>query len=126
LVASPWRTLAKAVDALPRDPTAQDLHQIRILAKRVRYAAEAAGPVVGKKAFRFAAALAGLQTVLGHHQDATVAEAWLRTAVEGADATVSLAAGELIAVQLAEASACRRQWPKAWDRAAGKKLRSWM
>jgi len=126
LVASPWRKLAHAVDALPAGPSADDLHQIRILAKRARYAAEAVAPLVGGKASKFAATLAGLQTVLGDLQDATVAEAWLRAAAEGADATVSLAAGELIAVQLAEASACRARWPKSWDKASAKKLRTWM
>jgi CHAD domain-containing protein len=113
------------VKALPTDPPDADLHQIRILAKRARYAAEAAGPLAGKKASAFAGALAGLQTVLGDHQDAVVAEAWLRTATAGPDG-VSLAAGELIAMQRAEAAASRKRWPKAWDRASEKKLRSWL
>jgi len=126
LVSNPWRELRKAVKALPDDPPPEDLHQIRILAKRARYAAEAAAPLVGKKASRFAAALADLQTVLGDHQDAMVAEAWLRGAVEGADAEVSLAVGELIAMQLAEAARNRKQWPKAWAKASDEKLRSWM
>ena len=126
LVAAPWRKLKKAVDALPADPADVDLHQIRILAKRTRYAAEAAAPLVGKRAKAFASAVADLQEVLGDHQDAVVAEAWLRGAVEGADAAVSLAAGELIAVQMAEAAEGRKRWPKAWKTASAKKLRSWM
>ena len=126
LVATPWRKLRKAVEALPADPPDADLHQIRILAKRTRYAAEAAAPLVGKKAKAFAAAVAGLQEVLGDHQDAVVAEAWLRGAVEGADAAVSLAAGELIAVQMAEAADTRGRWKKAWKKASAEKLRSWM
>jgi len=126
LVAGPWRKLRKAVEALPADPPDADLHQIRILAKRARYAAEAAAPLVGKKAAQFASAVADVQEVLGDHQDAVVAEAWLRSAVEGADAAVSLAAGELIAVQMAEAAEHRKQWPKAWKKASAEKLRSWM
>ncbi|MGI8807393.1 MAG: CHAD domain-containing protein [Acidimicrobiales bacterium] len=129
LVAGPWRTLRKAVKALPADPPDADLHRIRILAKRARYAAEAAAPTVGKKATAFAAALADLQGVLGDHQDAVVAEAWLRAAVQSADdpdSGVSLVAGELIALQRTEAEAGRRQWRKAWDKAAEKKLRSWL
>ena len=126
LVAAPWRKLRKAVDALPADPPDADLHQIRILAKRTRYAAEAAAPLVGKKAKAFASAVADLQEVLGDHQDAVVAEAWLRAAVEGADAAVSLAAGELIAVQMAEAAEGRKRWRKAWKTASAEKLRSWM
>jgi CHAD domain-containing protein len=126
LVAGPWRKLRKAVEALPPEPSDADLHQIRILAKRTRYASEAAAPLVGKKAAAFAKAVADLQEVLGDHQDAVVAEAWLRAAVEGADAGVSLAAGELIAVQMAEAAAGRRRWPKAWKKVSAEKLRSWM
>ena len=126
LVAAPWRSLRKAVERLPADPPDADLHRVRILAKRTRYAAEAAAPLVGKKAATFAAKVAGLQEVLGDHQDAVVAEAWLRGAVEGADAAVSLAAGELIAVQMAEAAEGRRRWRKAWKKAADGKLRSWM
>ena len=126
LVAKPWRKLRKAVDALPADPPDSDLHQIRILAKRTRYAAEAAAPLVGKKAKAFASAVADLQEILGDHQDAVVAEAWLRGAVEGADAAVSLAAGELIAVQMAQAAEGRRLWRKAWKKASAEKLRSWM
>ncbi|HEX7277035.1 MAG TPA: CHAD domain-containing protein, partial [Acidimicrobiales bacterium] len=126
LVATPWRKLRKAVEALPADPPDADLHQIRILAKRTRYAAEAAAPLVGRKAKAFAAAVAGLQEVLGDHQDAVVAEAWLRGAVEGADAAVSLAAGELIAVQMAQAAEGRKLWRKAWQKASAEKLRTWM
>jgi CHAD domain-containing protein len=126
LVAAPWRKLRKAVEALPDEPAPEELHRVRILAKRARYAAEAAAPVAGKKATAFAAALAGLQTVLGDHQDAMVAEAWLRAAAEGADPAVSLAAGELIAIQLADAAACRSQWRRAWTKTADKKLRSWL
>jgi CHAD domain-containing protein len=126
LVAVPWRKLRKAVEALPADPPDTDLHQIRILAKRTRYAAEAAAPLVGKKATAFASAVADLQEVLGDHQDAVVAEAWLRGAVEGADAAVCLAAGELIAVQMAEAAQGRKRWRKAWKNASAEKLRTWM
>ena len=126
LVAAPWRKLRKAVDALPGEPPDADLHRIRILAKRTRYAAEAAAPLVGKKAAKFASAVADLQDVLGDHQDAVVAEAWLRGAVEGADAAVSLAAGELIALQMAQAAECRERWPKAWRKASADKLRTWM
>ena len=69
-----------------------------------------------------AAALAGVQTVLGEHPDAVVAEGWLRSAVEGADPAV----GELMAVQRVEAAACRKRWKKAWHRASDQKLRSWL
>lgn len=126
LVAAPWKCLRKAVRDLPADPPPEDLHRIRILAKRARYAADAAVPVAGRRAAAFASALADMQGVLGDHHDAVIAESWLRSAVEEAGPAAALAAGELIALQWAEASSCRKSWPKAWARASDKKLRSWL
>jgi CHAD domain-containing protein len=126
LVARPWRKLRQAVKGLPDEPTSEDLHEVRILTKRVRYASEAAAPVVGKPAKRLAKAAAGLQGVLGDHQDAIVAEDWLRRAATDATGVQVLAIGELVAVQRAEAAACRRAWPEAWSKVDRKKRRSWL
>jgi CHAD domain-containing protein len=54
------------------------LHEVRIAAKRARYAGEAARPVVGKKAKRLADAMEQIQETLGDHQDAVVERQWLR------------------------------------------------
>jgi len=128
LVARPWRRLRREVKALPKKPPDEALHAVRIRAKRARYAAEAAAPLVGKRAAAFASALAGLQGVLGDHQDAVFAEAWLRGVIDGsgAEPAVAVAAEQLIAVQRRDAAANRRAWPEAWDRASRKKLRSWL
>ena len=124
LVRKPWNHLKQAVESLDADPPDDALHQVRIRAKRARYAAEAAAPLVGKPARAFAKAVADLQTVLGDHQDAVVAEEWLRR--EGArSASVALGAGQLIARQQAEAAATRERWPSMWTRASAKKLRAW-
>ena len=124
LVGRPWRHLKKTVGQLPPDPSDAELHQVRIRAKRARYAAEAALPAVGAEAKDFAKALAGLQTVLGDHQDAVVAEEWLRKAASEAGRAEALSAGELIAVQRAEAEACRAAWPGAWKKVVKAKRRS--
>jgi CHAD domain-containing protein len=131
LVRRPWKHLEQAVDAV--DPTGfQDpdddeaLHEIRIRAKRARYAAEAAAPVVGKPAIRFARAVAGVQGVLGDLQDAVVAEEWLRAAGAKAPSAQALAAGQLLRIQQEEQDAARRAWPRAWEEAAPKRLRSWL
>jgi len=126
LVARPWKRLRRQVGELPAEPSADDLHQVRIRAKRARYAAEAAAPVVGDKATSFARALAGVQTVLGDHQDAIVAEAWLRGSMASADPAAQATVDELIALQRAEAEQCRRRWRPAWKRASAKTLRSWL
>jgi CHAD domain-containing protein len=126
LVARPWRKLRAAVRRLPSAPSEEELHLVRIGTKRARYAAEAAAPALGKKARRFAEALAGLQDVLGEHNDAVVAESWLRRAAEEADPAQALVVGELVAAQRADAAHRRREWRGAWKKADKKKLRTWM
>lgn len=124
LATGPWRRLRSAVRQLPEQPTDPEVHRIRILAKRARYAAEAVAPVVGPGAIAFAKAAAKLQTVLGEHQDAVTAQAWLRGArVTGRRAFV---AGELIALEHLAAHDARAKWPKVWKALDRKSLRKWM
>jgi CHAD domain-containing protein len=123
-VRKPWRKLRKGVSALSPDSPDEELHHTRILAKRARYAAEAAAPVVGQEAQRFAKAAAGLQTVLGEHQDAVVAQGWLRANAGGGRR--ALAAGQLLAREAARAAAARADWPRAWKLLNRKKLRAWL
>jgi CHAD domain-containing protein len=95
------------------------------LAKRSRYAAEAAAPLLVPAATRFAAAVADLQTVLGDHQDTVLAEAWLRNATtdtpEGCPTV-----GRLIELEQERRVALRAQWPAIWRRANAKKLHTWV
>jgi CHAD domain-containing protein len=124
MAAGPWRRLRSAVKQLPETPTDPELHRIRILAKRARYAAEAVAPVAGKAAEAFARAAAKLQTILGEHQDSVTAQAWLRsTRISGRRAFV---AGELIAMEHVAAEDARSRWPKVWKALDQKSLRTWM
>ncbi len=124
LATGPWRRLRSAVRQLPENPTDPELHRIRILAKRARYAAEAVAMIAGPTATAFGRAAAKLQTVLGEHQDSVTAQAWLRSAkVTGKRA---FAAGELIAMEHVAAAKARDEWTKAWDALDRKRLRSWM
>ena len=126
IVARPWRHLEGQVDGLPKDPADPELHDVRIRAKRARYAAEAAAPAIGKPARRLASAIADVQTVLGDLQDAAVAEEWLRRAAASSRGATALVAGELVAAQRVEMAKARRAWKSAWDDAARKKLRDWL
>jgi CHAD domain-containing protein len=129
LVRPPWKKLRDAVDDLGDDPADEELHEVRIRAKRCRYAAEAVAPAVGKAAKRFAVAVAGVQEVLGEHQDAVVAGQWLRAhAAAGAGGRVERAfvAGELAALEDAAADDSRAEWPDAWQQAKRRSLREWM
>jgi CHAD domain-containing protein len=128
LVDKPWKQLRRAVDALGTDPPDVALHAVRIRAKRCRYAAEAVAPAVGKPAKQFAAAVAGLQEVLGEHQDAVVAADWLRTHAADGGGRVERAfvAGELAALEDVAARDSRAAWPAAWKNARRGSLRRWM
>jgi CHAD domain-containing protein len=121
-VRQPWRKLRKAVEALESEPADHELHRVRILTKRCRYAAEAVASARGKGPTRFAKAVARLQDVLGEHQDAIVAGQWLREH----SAAAGFVAGELAALERDAARTARAHWPKVWKRARRPKLRRWM
>jgi CHAD domain-containing protein len=123
LARSDWKPLRKGVAALPDQPADAELHRIRILAKRLRYAAEAAEPVAGKIATRSAEAAAALQDVLGDHQDSVTAQQWLREAGRGPRAFV---AGELTALERETAAHDRTAWHNVWKKLDRKRLRRWM
>ncbi|MDQ3145936.1 MAG: CHAD domain-containing protein, partial [Actinomycetota bacterium] len=126
LVVGPWKHLDKAAAGVGPDSPDDALHEIRIRAKRCRYAAEVAAFAVGRPATRFAKAVAEVQEVLGSFQDAVVTEDWLRQASSRAPAARALVAGQLIGASRAEAAAARRNWLAAWKALDRPKLRSWM
>jgi CHAD domain-containing protein len=126
LVRTPWASLEKAANRLRPGSADEELHEVRIRAKRARYAADVAALVIGKPARRLADEVAALQEVLGEHQDACVARDWLRRAAVDVDAPAAFVAGELAAKQDQEADALRSAWPPAWRRASKGKLRAWL
>jgi CHAD domain-containing protein len=121
IIEKPWHRVAEAVSALGGDPSDAQLHEVRILAKRSRYAAEAAAPLLGPGTVRFAASVADLQTVLGDHQDTVLAEEWLLRA-QAKSPAVCDTVGQLIAVERSRRAALRAQWPAVWQRASTKKM----
>lgn len=124
LVASLWRNIRGMVDDFGADPTDDQLHKLRIRAKRCRYAAEAVAIVAGKRARNFARASADLQEVLGEHHDAVVAAQWLRD--HAANGALTYVAGQFTAHELAAAAAARARWPEMWRAFDRKKMRAWM
>jgi CHAD domain-containing protein len=126
LAAVPWRKLRKEVDRLGPRPTDEELHQVRIRAKRARYAAEAVSTAIPAAA-KHASAIADLQGVLGDQHDAVVAEQWLRDAVlEGASRQQALVAGLLVAAERQDGVSQRKAWKDAWKAASTKKLTAWV
>ncbi|HET8873140.1 MAG TPA: CHAD domain-containing protein [Gaiellaceae bacterium] len=113
VAADDYRRLRKAARRLDVKATDEELHRLRIRAKRARYAGEAVG---AKKEFVDRAK--DLQDVLGEHQDAVVAEERIRdllARVRGTGRT-ALVAGRLIERQRLRRANARRAWPKAWNR----------
>ncbi len=82
-------------------------------------------PVFGKPARRFARQAESLQEVLGAHQDAVVALAWLREQAEGASARVAFAAGRLTGAEARVRDDARQLWPEIWAELRRKRLRFW-
>jgi len=70
---------------LTAESTGPDRHQVRILAKRFRYAVDFSIPVYGLRAERVSSTLGELQDILGAHQDAFVAKSFLETLADGRD-----------------------------------------
>lgn len=126
LVRKPWRKLRATVRSLPAEPEDTDLHGVRIQAKRCRYTAEAAAPVGGRAAVRFVAACRQLQDVLGEHQDAVVAQGWLRQTAFRASSSEAYAGGELASQEQQAALEARAAWPDAWKQLDRKDRRRWM
>lgn len=126
LVGARWRKLRRYVRKAGKRPSNRQLHRIRIKAKQVRYAAEAAAPVIGKPARQTASAAENLQTVLGRHHDAVAAEAWLQDQSSRLPSSASFVAGRLSAEQDRIERKLRRHWRRSWKDLARPKRLEWL
>jgi CHAD domain-containing protein len=102
--------LGKAVDELSDEPADEELHAVRKIGKRARYAAELAD----RKDFVKQAKK--LQDVLGEHQDAVVSAEQLRRLAVTATSEQALAAGRLVEREEQRRAEARRTWQTAWQR----------
>jgi CHAD domain-containing protein len=108
IAAQQLRKLRRAVNAAGKNPSDEQLHELRKLGKRARYAHELAGAKTIVKRAK------ALQDVLGEHQDSVVAEERLRALSHEAPADQAVAAGLLVARERARRATARREWRKAW------------
>ncbi|MCX5382452.1 CYTH and CHAD domain-containing protein [Streptomyces sp. NBC_00083] len=101
------------------------LHEARKAAKRARYAAEAAKPLLGGPAKKAARRVKAVQGLLGDHQDSVVARETLRLLAAQAHAAGESAFtwGLLYGREEAAAALAERELPAVWARAAKPKLR---
>ncbi|MGW1464137.1 CYTH and CHAD domain-containing protein [Streptomyces sp. NPDC002308] len=116
----------RALDLPPGHDRDLALHQARKAAKRTRYAAEAARPVLGKPAKRLAKRVKAVQSLLGDHQDGVVARDTLRAmAVHAHGAGESAFTwGLLYGREEAAAARLEDELPHVWARASGARLRA--
>jgi CHAD domain-containing protein len=132
LVAGAWRKLAKPGRALNAGSPDEEFHAVRVRAKRVRYAAEAVAPALGRsrerRAQRLARRAAGVQDVLGELQDSVVAAETIGEFARehSHDGPLNLAAGRMLERESRARAAARAEFPRAWRQLDRKKLRAWM
>jgi CHAD domain-containing protein len=126
LVGAQWKALERRRRKAGHHPSDHELHRIRIGAKQLRYAAEAATPVMGKAARRTARQAESVQTVLGDHHDAVTAAEWLQRAAANGTSAASFEAGALTATQRRRQRALRRQWKGPWSALKAKKSKQWL
>lgn len=126
VVGARWDALRRQVRKSGHHPSDRRLHRIRIKSKQLRYAAEAAAPVIGKPARRTAKGAEKLQTLLGEHHDAVTAEAWLRgQAQHGISSASAFEAGRLAAEQQRRQRKLRHRWRRTWTPLVPPKHRRW-
>jgi CHAD domain-containing protein len=123
IAAREFEKLSRDVDHLGPSPSDEALHRVRIRAKRARYAAELAEPAVGRRAADFVKAAKEFQDVVGEHQDAIVAERWIRAFAESTDA--AFGAGRLVERQRSRRAKARAAVPRAWKRLERRGRRAW-
>jgi triphosphatase len=111
-----WRRLLEA-GAEIETLSAEALHELRLDAKRLRYAAEVFAPVYAQKsARRFQRRLAALQEELGRSNDAAVARSLVQSLAQGADEgrdwAIGMAEGWCLARSMAEHDGVLKAWKK--------------
>ena len=113
LVRKRWKRLDRAIEGLGRRPLAAELHEVRILSKRLRYATEAVAPASGKQAWKFARDAAKIQDALGELNDAAVIGRWLVAIADRLDGPAAFAAGQMAQQLVNDAHTHDRHWQAA-------------
>lgn len=119
-LASAFQRLRKRGDRVHATPSPEDLHALRIRAKRARYLLEFLADLTGKPGARLVRRLVKLQDLLGAYHDNVVAADTVRGFVEGSGGEPSAAAllslGALVGQHLQAAEAQRMRFERAWKR----------
>lgn len=118
LVEKRYRRVRRLGDAIVPVSPPERYHELRIEAKKLRYALEFVGPVYGRQATDFGARVTALQDVLGLHQDAYVAVAELEEMATASARRLGpaalLAMGGIVERYRLHAAELRAQFPKVY------------
>src|SRR5262249_55600703 len=124
LVKKPFSKLLSLGDTLDSTSSAEQLHALRIRAKRLRYSIEFVGQPFGPPAERLVRRVVELQDLLGKLQDAQVAIDRLRILAAGGSELppeVVFAMGELAQRYRQEGEGLRTELPKVYHRVTGER-----
>ncbi len=105
------RQVESAGDAAERTDR---LHEVRKAAKRLRYACEAAHPVLGSRVSGVEKAAKQIQELLGDHHDTVLTRSWLVQLAEDAKPDGTFTLGHLHAREEGEAVRLEREFVDAW------------
>ena len=126
LLRRPLHRLRREANRLGTPPSDDELHRVRILAKRLRYAADISAPLFGKRVRRATLQLAELQDVLGDHNDARVALDRLRELARDGTPAAVWTSGLLGGLQIARAAECRASFRGAYKSAVAQSHWGWI
>jgi len=124
LIRERFRKTRKAARLMDRSASAENLHQLRLEAKKLRYIAELFVSVYGAPMRRFLRRLQRVQNVLGRvndaHQAMTNLEALVQRRRRALPPGAVFAMGRISEQQHQQLLAQRAQWPRTWRNVSGK------
>ncbi len=127
LIRKPYRKVRKLGDPLTEESSGAECHELRKKGKRLRYALEFLSDIYGEPAKDLVKPLKNLQDVLGDHQDAEVATAYLRelSVTHGRSPKLPPQAvfvmGGIAERYTVLAREMREEFPAAYEKAKGKR-----
>jgi triphosphatase len=124
LIHERYRKLRKVARRLTAESSMTEFHEVRVRAKKLRYALEVVAPTYAKRANRMLAALHKLQSKLGTQHDADVIARYLTQLASHPPANFTPATlfmmGRMAEVQAREAVRMGKRVARPWRRVRGK------
>jgi CHAD domain-containing protein len=126
IAAGQFRKLRKTVRRLKHSLSDNALHRVRIKTKRARYAAELTRVCGGKAITRFIKSAEKFQDMLGAHQDAVLAERYVRDFLKHQSGKqAAFTAGLLVARAERQRQIVREEFRAKWKRLKKRGKRAW-